>query len=151
MIQADESLVTGGYKTANGNYEMTIITLRRVQREDGREMIEIKSKIFSVTQEFVAENDLESITTNARNTLQHAEAWNSAAVTETLTSASTSEGANITSSPTIIAPPSSPFKIMMGHTDGQGYSLEGTIEITPDGGFSIESRIERQEEPNKSE
>ena len=89
MIQADESLVTGGYKTANGNYEMTIITLRRVQREDGREMIEIKSKIFSVTQEFVAENDLESITTNARNTLQHAEAWNSAAVTETLTSCPT--------------------------------------------------------------
>ena len=94
-IQAGESLVTGGYKTANGNYELTIITPRIMLSKDGGEMIEIKTKIFSVAQEFVAANDLESITTDARNTFQHAEAWNSAAVTETLEATKSSEGATL--------------------------------------------------------
>ena len=74
-ITPSETLVTGGYRTADGNYELTLITPRSVTLEDGSEGIEVGCKILSVGSEFVEAQGLETLATNAKNTLQHAEAW----------------------------------------------------------------------------
>lgn len=98
-ISPGETLVTGGYKTADGNYEITFLTPRSVTLSDGREAIEVKSQVLSVGSEFVQENDLETLVTNARNTLQHAEAWKQDDTDATLASASNAEGADVISPP----------------------------------------------------
>ena len=139
-----DTLVTGGYKTADGNYEMTFLTPRSVTLSDGSEGIEIKSQVLSVGSEFVDKSGLGSLATNAGNTLQHGESWKQDDVKTTLKSASQAAGAKMLSSPGIIASPSSPFEIVIGEAGGSQFSISGTVEKNDNGNFSIKSRVERR-------
>jgi hypothetical protein len=144
-ISPGETLVTGGYKTADGNYEFTFLTPRSVTLSDGSERIEIKSRVLSVGPEVVQENGLDSLATNARHTLQHAEAWKQDDTDVTLSSMTKAEGMRITTFPTILASPSTSFggKSLLGGTQ---FSLEATVAKNSGGNFSIQSRIERTPE-----
>lgn len=142
-IKPGETLVTGGYRTADGNYELTLITPRGITLEDGREAIEVNNKILSVGSEFVEAHGLETLATNARNTLQHAEAWMQDDVARTLAAASDAEGVGILSSPKVITLPSTSFTLSMGEKDGAQFSFEGTVARSPSGSFAIQARVER--------
>lgn len=141
-IKPGETLVTGGYKTADGNYELILLTPRGVTLEDGREAIEIDGKVLSVGTQFVGAHGLETLATNARNTLQHAEAWMQDDVARTVAAARDAEGAGIRSSQVIMLP-STPFTVSIGETDGAQFSLDGTVARSSQGCFAIQSRVER--------
>lgn len=142
-INPGETLVTGGYKTANGNYELTLLTPRRVTLEDGREAIEMDSKVLSIGSDFVRSHGLETLATNARNTLQHAEAWMQDDVSRTLAAARDAKGVGILSAPKVVTLPSESFAVSIGETDGAQFSLEATVARSSNGSFAIQSRVER--------
>ena len=146
-IREGETLVTGGYMTANGNHELTLLTPRSVVLEDGRKVIEVEAHVLSVGAEFTKAHGLDKLVTNARNTLQHAEAWTKPGTDETLAAATAAGGeeAELVTFPNVRTAASQPFKISTGE-----YSFEGTFSRNPDGGFSIKSHIERssQAEPD---
>lgn len=148
-INPGETLVTGGYRTADGNYEVTLLTPRSITLEDGREAFELDSKVLSVGTEFVGAHGLDTLTTNARNTLQHAEAWMQDDVAKTLAAARDAEGADIVSSPRVMTLPSKSFSVSIGESDIAQFSLEGTVGRSPSGNFAIQSRVERT--PNETE
>lgn len=142
-INPGESLVTGGYRTADGNYELTLLTPRSVTLEDGREAIEVDGKVLSVGSEFVEAHGLETLATNAKNTLQHAEAWMQDDVARTLAAARDTEGVGVFRSPRVTTLPSTSFTVNIGETDGAQFALEGTVARSPNGNFAIQSRVER--------
>jgi hypothetical protein len=142
-ISPGDTLVTGGYKTADGNYEMTFITPRSVTLSDGSEGIEIRSQVLSVGPEFVEKNGMETLATNAGNTLQHGESWKQDDVRATFTSAGQNSVANMMTTPGIITSSSSTFDIVIGEEGGPRFSIKGTVEKNSNGNFSIKSRVER--------
>lgn len=142
-IGPGETLVTGGYRTAEGNYELTLLTPRSVTLDDGREAFEIDGKVLSVGSEFVKAHGLETNATNARNTLQHAEAWMQDDVARTLRAAGGSKEVGIFSTPKVVTLPATPFTVSIGDADGARYSFEGTVARSPDGSFAVQSRVER--------
>ena len=142
-IAQGETLVTGGYRRTDGNYELTLLTPRSVTLEDGREAIEMDGKVLTVGSEFVGAHGLETLATNARNTLQHGEAWMQEDVAGTLRAASESEGVGILSAPKLVTLPSTPFTLTFVEKDGAQFSIEGTAAKSPNGSFAIQSRVER--------
>lgn len=142
-IKPGETLVTGGYRRTDGNYEMTLLTPRSVTLEEGREAIEMDGKVLSVGSEFVGAHGLEALATNATNTLQHGGAWMQEDVAGALRAASESEWVAILSTPKIVALPSTPFTLTFGEKGGDQFSIEGTATKMPNGSFAIQSRVER--------
>lgn len=142
-INSGETLVTGGYKTPDGNYELILLTPSSVTLEDGSEAVEIESKFLSVGSEFVGAHGLETLATNARNTLQHAEAWMREDTANTLQAARKSEGVGILSAPKVVTLPSQPFTLILGETGGDRFTVDGTVARSPGGKFAIQSRVER--------
>lgn len=142
-INPGETLVTGGYKTADGNYELTLLTPRSVTLEDGREAIEVDGKVLSVGSEFAEAHGLETLATNAKNTLQHAEAWKQDDVAKTFAAGRDAEGVGMMSAPKVTVLPSTPFTLSIGEKNGAQFSIEGTVARSPNGSYAIQSRIER--------
>ena len=142
-INLGETLVTGGYKTADGNYELTFLTPCSVTLEGGREAIEIDSKVLSVGSDFVRSHGLETLATNTRNTLQHAEAWMQDDVSRTLAAARDAEGVGIFSSPKILTRLGESCNVNIGKTDGAQFSLETTVARGSNESFAIQARVER--------
>lgn len=142
-INPGETLVTGGYRTAHGNYELTLLTPRSVTLEDGREAIEVDGKVLSIGSEFVGAQGLETLATNARNTLQHAESWKQHDVAKTLAAARIAEGIDMMTLPKVTVPPSGQFSVILGEKNGVHFSIEGTVARSPNGSYAIQSRIER--------
>ena len=145
-IAAGETLVTGGYQRANGQYELTFLTPTSVIQEDGSEAIKLSSRILSVDPSFISENKLGALTTRTRNTLQHAEAWNQDKLSNTLKAASQHQNTDIMSSPSILAHPGKTAKIsrVIHKTFSQTrFTIESNITTTSDGSFVIKARVER--------
>lgn len=138
-LQPGESLVAGGYQTADGSYEVTFLTPKKVKMDDGRDAVELDAKIVSMAENQLEGTGLSRMATKARNTLQHAEAWSSADVESTLAAAGST-----TASPKVIVAPSQTFRIDIGSGE-MAYSLEGSVDTAADGSFQVNSRIERKE------
>ncbi|MEP4078941.1 hypothetical protein [Haloferula sp.] len=149
VVGQGESLVTGGYQLSDGRYELTFITPKAVGLEGGESglgkdiMLEIKSMV--VNDAFVETSGLDTLATNARNTLQHAEAWSGDDVFNTFKSASEAEGVDMGSSPTVTTRPNEPFIVEMLDGEGRGFSLRGEADFMPDGSFAVKARAERRE------
>ncbi|MGB6222461.1 hypothetical protein [Haloferula sp.] len=148
VVAQGESLVTGGYQLADGRYELTFITPKGIDqtgRSPGTDQILIEARSMVVDDAFVEESGLGTLATNARNTLQHAEAWSGDDVFNTFKSASEAEGVEMSASPTVVSLPNQPFKVEMIDSDGKGYSLSGEADFMPDGSFAVKARAERRE------
>ncbi|MFC7336579.1 hypothetical protein ACFQY0_05265 [Haloferula chungangensis] len=148
VVAQGESLVTGGYKLADGRYELTFITPKGVDRSGqspGTDQIVIEARSMVVDDAFVELSGLETMATNARNTLQHAEAWSGDDVFQTFKSASESEGVDMSSTPTVVSRPNEPFKVEVMDAEGKGYLLTGEADFLPDGSFAVKARAERRE------
>jgi hypothetical protein len=74
-VLADETLVTGGYKTPDGNTNFLFLRPERVTLDDGREAVKLASTVLALSEEHLKGSAVEDLATNASNTLQHGEAW----------------------------------------------------------------------------
>lgn len=138
-----ESLVTGGYQRPDGLYELTFLTPRNFMLENDSEAIEVESHIVSIDPGFVQAHGLQTLATNARNTLQHAEAWQSEDVAATIASMpSGMRSENVFVGRSVVLP-SKPFSVEMGDPLGQFYKLDAIVDISDTGSYLIQSRIER--------
>ena len=146
-LQEGETLVAGGYKTANGRHLFTFLSPK--QLPDGS--VKISSQVIEMSPDAAAQRGLDSLATNARNTLQHAETWDDAEVEKTLSQENADAPIDRVSMPTVIVrPDGTEFSVMIGQTaaDGQniGYELKGSVKPGPDGkGFRIRSHIIQRE------
>ena len=138
-----ESLVTGGYQRPDGLYELTFLTPRSLMLENDSQAIEVESQIVSINPGFVQAHGLQTLATNARNTLQHAEAWQSEDVAAPIASVPSSMRSENVFVQRSVVLPSKPFSVEMGDPFGQFYKLDATVDISSTGSYLIQSRIER--------
>ena len=144
-IEAGETLVMGGYRKPDGSHEFTFLTPTVVTLEDGRELIQLRSRVLAVGPEFAKSSGMDSLATPAPNTEDSSEAWSQADTLATLRSASESQGAAIMNSPNISITSGETFGLNFGNQNlgGASYSIGGTVTRNNTGGFSIEANTER--------
>jgi hypothetical protein len=148
VVGEGESLVTGGYKLSDGRYELTFLTPKGVDtsgESPGTDQIVIEARSMVVDDAFVQSSGLETLATNVRNTLQHAETWTGDDVFNTFKSASETKGVDMSSTPTVTTRPNEVFKVEMLDADGKGYTLRGEAGFLADGSFAVKARTQRRE------
>jgi biotin carboxyl carrier protein len=145
-VKAGQSVVTGGYQTVDGRNQFTILKPRIISDRNGGKQIEIDSNLIAMSLEDTKQSGLDSLATNARNTLQHAEAWEESDVASTMEILRDSSGSQHLGQPKCIVAPGEKFTIQMTSDDQSSYSLTGTAELSGDGaGVVLKARIEQKE------
>lgn len=145
-IKNGQSLVTGGYQTADGKNQFTILKPRVVRDSKGREQIEIDSKLIAMTPDDTRRTGLDTLATNAKNTLQHGESWEESDVSQTMDIIQNSSDSNNLGQPKVIVEPGRNFTIEMTSDDRGTYTLSGTATPSPDGsGVALKARIEQKQ------
>jgi hypothetical protein len=76
-VESEHTVITGGYQVPGGGFEYTMFK-PTLTTQDGRQVIMLEGKIMHVQKEQVASLGLNSLETNADNTLQHGEVWSPA-------------------------------------------------------------------------
>ena len=143
-----QSIVTGGFPTADGRSQFTILTPEKVRLPNGTEAFQINAKIMALDSENTLSSGLDSLATKARNTLQHAEAWEKTDIDSTLEQLRNSPGNSLLTSPTVTTGVGQPFKVELGSPEEGFYSLEGTANYSNDGsGIRLQARIELKDPP----
>lgn len=147
-IKEGQSLVTGGYQTADGKNQFTILKPSVIRTPNGSQQIQIASKLIAVSQDDTTITGLDSMATNAKNTLQHAESWEESDVSLTMEQIQNSQSSDYLGEPTTIVSPGEKFSIEMTSDDHNSYTLAGTAELSPTGsGVILKARIQQKEAP----
>jgi regulator of replication initiation timing len=142
-VGKDEVLVTGGYQTADGKFQYAMVEPVLDQLADGRKAIRMQTRQYAITPERMKELGLDSLSTNAGNTLQHGEIWTAAELKKLNQSIAESKGVELMAAPQMTVLPGSYAEIMVGK-----YRMSTTPGISEDGsGFDIELRIEQPRDP----
>jgi hypothetical protein len=76
-VESGHTVITGGYQVPGGGFEYTMFK-PILMTQDGRQVIMLEGKVMRVQKEQVASLGLNSLETNADNTLQHGEVWSPA-------------------------------------------------------------------------
>jgi len=148
-IKEGKSLVTGGYQTADGKNQFTILKPSVIRTPNGSQQIQIASKLIALSQDDTKNTGLDTLATNAKNTLQHAESWEESDVSRTIEKIQNSQGSDYLGEPTAIVALGEKFNIEMTSDDRNSYTLAGTAELSPDGsGVVLKARIEQKEAPS---
>lgn len=144
-IKEGQSLVTGGYQTADGKNQFTILKPSVVRDSNGHEQIQIDSKLIAVSQDDTRQSGLDTLATNARNTLQHAESWEESDVSSTMEKIQNSTSSEHLGAPKVVVGPGQKFTIEMISDDRNSYTLAGTAELSPSGsGVVLKARIQQK-------
>ena len=130
-VKPGQSIVTGGYKTPDGRNQFTVLRPQLIRDESGQDSIRIDSKIIDMGAEDIAATGLDSLATNAKNTLQQAEAWEESDVSNTMETLKKSGSSDRMSGPTIMTRPGSEFTIAIGSKETGSYVLKGTATPSP--------------------
>lgn len=145
-VKEGQSVVTGGYQTADGRNQFTILKPSLIRGPNGATQIRIDSKIIAVSQDDAARTGLTTLATNAKNTLQHAESWEEADVSSTMEKVRNSTGSDYLGQPTVVVEPGQKFTIGMTSDEHDSYTLAGTAELSPTGsGVVLKARIQQTE------
>jgi hypothetical protein len=145
-VKPGQSIVTGGYKTPDGKSQFTVLKPRLVREPDGQESILIETKIIDMSSGDIAATGLDSLATQARNTLQHAEAWEESDVSNAMETVKKSGLSDVLSGATIRTMPGSEFSMSIGSVETGSYVLKGTASPSPTGsGVLLQTRIEQRE------
>lgn len=145
-VKKGQSVVTGGYQTADGRNQFTILKPRIVTGRNGGKQIEIDSNLIAMSQEDTKQSGLDSLATNAKNTLQHAESWEESNVSSTMELIQNSTGSEHLGQPKAVVAPGEKFTIQMTSDDQGSYTLSGTAELSADGsGVVLKARIEQKD------
>jgi hypothetical protein len=138
-----EILVTGGYQNADGNFQYAMVEPVMEQLPDGRKVIRIKSLQYSMPPEVMKEFGLDTLSTNARNTLQHGEIWSADELRSLNEKIANTRGVDLMTSPQVTVLPGKKAEVMIG-----AYKMSTTPGFSEDGsGFDIELRIEQPRDP----
>jgi len=141
-----EVLVTGGYQTADGYYQFPMLQPEALQ-DNGRTLIRMKPTHFSIKPEVMKELGLDSLSTNAGNTLQHGEIWTSEEFRSVVKRLGRIDGVGILSAPSFTVIPGTEAEVTM-----DDYKLRATPSISSDGAsFDIELRVEQSRVPTKAQ
>lgn len=145
-IKEGQSVVTGGYQTADGRNQFTILKPSLIRGPKGGTQIQIDSKRIAVSQDDTVQTGLATLATNAKNTLQHAESWEEGDVSKTMEKIQNSTSSEYLGEPKVVVEPGQKFAIEM-ISDGQNsYTLAGTAELSPTGsGVVLKARIQQTE------
>ena len=145
-VKKGQSVVTGGYQTADGRNQFTILKPSVVTDRNGGKQIEIDSNLIAMSQEDTKQSGLDSLATNAKNTLQHAESWEESDVAGTMERLRNSTDSEHLGQPKTVVAPGERFTIQMTSDDQSSYTLSGTAELSPDGsGVVLKARIEQKD------
>ena len=148
-VGKDEVLVTGGYKTADGKFQYAMVEPVLDQLADGRKAIRIQTRQYAITPELMKELGLDSLSTNAGNTLQHGEIWTAAELRKLNQSIAEGNGVELRAAPQVTVLPGRKAEVSLASEVGEYYKMSTTPGISEDGsGFDIELRIEQ---PRNSE
>jgi len=145
-VKEGQSVVTGGYRTADGRNQFTILKPSLIRGPNGATQIQIDSKLIAVSQDDTARTGLTTLATNAKNTLQHAESWEEADVSSTMEKIRDSTTSEYLGEPKVVVEPGQKFTIGMTSDEHDSYTLAGTAELSPTGsGVVLKARIQQTE------
>jgi hypothetical protein len=145
-VKPGRSIVTGGYKTPDGKCQFTVLKPQLIHDASGHDYIKIESKVIDMSAEDIAATGLDSLATNAKNTLQHAETWEESDVSNTMENLKKSGLSDLISGATIMTMPGSEFTMAIGTNETGSYVLKGTATPSPGGsGVLLQTRIEQRE------
>ena len=141
-IGADETLVTGGYQTPDGQTHFLFLQPKRHTLNDGRVAVKIESTQFALSPEQLEGSELADLATNAGNTLQHGEAWKNAETSRVMKAMREAKSVDRLSAPSVITMPGQQAEISVGkdfrysitpdfHADGDGIDLQMRMEHAP--------------------
>lgn len=146
-IPRGQSLVTGGYPMADGRNHFTFLHPEILHDRHGRKQIKISSKQMAMSQQDVIQAGLNTLATNAKNTLQHAELWDEQDVLATMSLIDTAGGSEHLGEPATIIEPGSKFLMELIQQDARKYTLHGTAELSSDRkSVIIKARIQEKDE-----
>jgi hypothetical protein len=147
VLSDTQVLVTGGFPSSDGKHTFSFIAPKRHRFDDGTDAILIVERTVELDQDAIAEAGLETLATNARNTIQHAEAWEKEDMEATLSLFVEREGVSVSTGPSVLARPSEGFEIEVG-----GRTFRGSLDFGEAGqGFIVDTRIEHSAEPPEAE
>ena len=142
-VKNGEVLVTGGYQTADGRFQYAMVEPVTEQMSDGRKAIRMQARQYSMTQEVMKEFGLDTLSTNAGNTLQHGEVWTAEELRNLNERMVNNQGVDLMTAPQITVLPGNRAEIMIGE-----YKMSTTPGFLEDGsGYNIEIRIEQPRNP----
>ena len=138
-IAKGEILVTGGYQTADGNFQYAMVEPTLIELDDGQTAISMQTRQYAIKPYIVNELGLNSLSTSAGNTLQHGEIWTAAEIIKWNENVANSTDIELVASPNLVLYPGSNAEIQIGE-----YKISTTPTILEDNsGFDIELRIEQ--------
>ena len=141
---ADETLITGGYKTPDGNTHFLFLRPERAVLDDGRVAVKLSGTVIGLSEEHLKGSAVEGLATNASNTIQHGEAWQNTEAESTLDDLRES---STLSMPSVITLPGQAAQINV--QDGLQYKV--TPEFLENGkDFRISLRMEHPSEATET-
>ncbi len=143
-VRHGETLVTGGYRDANGNFVFTLATPTAMKLDNGEEGIEFAFREIAIPPGKVADLGLDSIAAGARNTLQHGETWTSQETEAVMGSVVGDSSSLAMTAPKIIARPGQQASVQVGQEESMR-TISVNAETLPDAsGFALRMRVEHR-------
>ncbi len=99
-LRSGEVVVTGGYKLPNGK-RLYAFAQPVIQQVDGKEVVKIGGRFLAVTDEAGKSVGIDTIATNAANTIQHGEVWVADEQASVLAKLDAAAGTDVIGSPSI--------------------------------------------------
>lgn len=139
-MKSGEAIVTGGYRLPDGKRLYAFATPVVEPSADGGERVKIGFQMFRMTDEASAAMGLDTLSTNAANTLQHGEVWVADEYAEIVEKLKTTPGMEGTS----YAPDITVDFGATGAVEAGDYRLKVTPERSGQaGGLNVELRLEQ--------
>ena len=145
-LKSGEVVVTGGYRLPDGK-RLYAFAQPVVEQVEGQDMIKIQGRYLSVTDDAGKAVGLDSLATNAANTLQHGEVWVPAEEASVFSQLNGAPGTDIVSYPSLTMRPGASGTISVGDIQ-----LKVTPTLAPEGnGLGLELRLEQPQTPPTAE
>jgi hypothetical protein len=146
QLRSGEVVVTGGYKLPNGK-RLYAFAQPVVEQVDGKEVVKIASRFLSVTDEVGKSVGLDTIATNAANTIQHGEVWVGDEEASVVAKLTASADTDALTSPSVTVQPGSSGLIELGDL-----KLKMTPVVAADhANMNFEVRLEQPQVPPSSD
>lgn len=137
-MKSGEAIVTGGYRLPDGKRLYAFAT-PVLEQADGAGAVRVESRYLAVTDAAGATAGLDSLATNAGNTLQHGEVWLAEEQREVMGKLVGTEGVDLVVYPSVRVQPGGSAFVEVG-----GVTLKVTPERADDGdGLNVELRLEQ--------
>lgn len=142
VVPPGDSLVMGGYPLADGRHEFTFVTPRTLGPGDGGPAVMLETRVVAVAADDLAALGMDTLASRVRNSLQHAETWQSGDVAQTLAD----EWAETLAAPALTASGGGSFEWSLGEGPDPSFRIEGRAEAMADGsGTLVEAAVVRRE------